>query len=64
MEPPIFRVFRVQLHGDLARLVDGLARENGESIESYIETVLREKTNFSGPKAELYRAQKPSRDGD
>ncbi|MGA2149744.1 MAG: hypothetical protein ABSH49_32865 [Bryobacteraceae bacterium] len=62
MRIPGFREIRVLLHGDLAARIDELAREHGESIESYIETVLRERGAFTGPKAQIYTEQKRLRD--
>lgn len=53
-----FLEVRVLLHSDLAALVYELARASGESLEGYIETVLREKTGFTGPRSSIYTAQK------
>ena len=39
-------------------MIDDLARQSGESVESYIETVLRKLTGFTGPKSGLYLDQK------
>lgn len=64
MDPAHFTQLRLTLHTDLARRLEDLAREQGESIESYIETILREKTGFTGPKWWVYQGQKPSRDED
>jgi hypothetical protein len=51
---PRYLEYNVLFHEDLVRRIDELARKNGESIESCIETVLRERFGFDGPKNEIY----------
>jgi hypothetical protein len=57
MKQTHFIEIRISLHRDLEVALDRLAREANQSLESYVETLLRDKAGFKGPKAPKYLDQ-------
>ena len=49
MKITVFNRVEITLHEELLKRLVQRARQNGESVESYIERVLRADVEFTGP---------------
>ncbi len=58
MEPASYNEVSTLFHEDLLRRIEELAIRNGESMESCVESIVRERFGFQGPKHPIYRRDK------